>query len=86
MYELKGYWEGTWNTAFSGAYLSLFVVLPRIAIPGIKCHSQNNLGKKGLISFYKLTSQSINNGSQDRNLEAGTEAEAMGECFLQVCS
>lgn len=63
------------------------MVLLRIAIIVIKCQDQNNLGRKGLSSSYTLTSPFTNNGSQDKNIEeAGTEAEAMGDCFLQVCS
>lgn len=62
------------------------MVLVRIAVIVIKCRDQNNLGRKGLSSSYTLTSPFTNSGSQDKNLEeAGTEAEAMGDCFLHVC-
>lgn len=63
------------------------MVLVRIAVIVTKCRDQNNLGRKGLSSSYALTSPFTNRGSQDKNLEeAGTEEEAMGDCFLQVCS
>jgi len=47
-----------------------------------------NPGTKGFVSlyFYIATSLSkVKSGIQDRDLEAGTEAEAMEECYLLAC-
>ena len=50
----------------------------------------NNIRMKGFIVAYTSTSYSIIEGSQGRNLEAGTEAETTGEysptCLLPVAS
>lgn len=67
--------------------LFIFVVLVRIAIIVIKCQDQKQLGEERVKSILHAHITFTNNGSQDKNLEeAGTDAEAMGDCFLQVCS
>lgn len=43
--------------------------------------TKGELWKKGFISACSLLK-----GNQDRNLEAGTEAETTGECCLLACS
>lgn len=45
--------------------------------------TKNDLERKGFISSYGLP---IIHGSHSRNLESGTDTEAMEECCLLVCS
>lgn len=49
---------------------------------------ENNLGKKGLFQFivYSLSGREVMTGTQGRNVEAGSEAEDLGECCWLVCS
>jgi hypothetical protein len=46
----------------------------------------NNLKRKGFISAYRSTSQTISEGNQGRNLEAGADTEDMAGCCLLACS
>lgn len=48
--------------------------------------TKSNLEKKGFISAYSLTAQSITERGQYRNTKVGTEAETMGEPWLLALS
>jgi hypothetical protein len=50
----------------------------------IKHYDQKQLGEERV--YFILSLQSTVEGSQGRNLEAGTEAEAMEECCFLACS
>ena len=49
-----------------------------------KTKNKKNLGRKGFSPSYTLclTWREVRTGAQGRNLEAGTEAEALKECWL----
>jgi hypothetical protein len=55
-------------------------VLVRVTVAVMKHHEQKQLGKGRVYLAYALTSLFTTEGSQDRNLEAGAEAEAI-ECY-----
>ena len=48
--------------------------------------SKSTLGRKRFTSAYIFRLHSITEGSQDRNLEEGTDAEAMKDHWLLACS
>lgn len=55
-----------------------------IFIGVIKTMNKNKLGRKGFIWSYKVTPHQ--EGKSGQELKAGTEAEAVEECFLLACS
>jgi hypothetical protein len=62
--------------------------LVKISTAMIKYHDQKQGGKERACLFYALMSQSIIEGSQDRNSRQkppDDDAEAMEECCLLVC-
>lgn len=58
------------------------IVSVGLSIDMIKIMTYRNLERKGFISV----SHSVTEGSQGRNLELRTEAEAVEECCFLACS
>lgn len=47
-----------------------------------KHHDQESFGEEGIYLAFTSSSRAINDGSQGRNLKAGTETETMEESWL----
>ena len=66
------------------------LVLIRISIAVMKHHNKSNLGRKVFLSLtlphHSPSLKEAKAGSQDRNLEAGAEAEVIEEYCLHICS
>ena len=60
-------------------------VLVRVIIAAMKHHDQSKFGEERVYLAYTSISLFIIEESQDRNLEAGTDAEAMEGCCLLAC-
>jgi hypothetical protein len=68
------------------------IILVRVAIAVMKHYDQSKLGRKGKdlfdLLFYIIVHHQMMSGQelkQDRNLETGTDEEAMQECCLLAC-
>lgn len=63
----------------------------RISIAVIKCHNQKQLVEERVyfkltVPHHNLLLKEVRTGTEGKNLEAGTKAEAREESFLLACS
>lgn len=81
------YWATSWLLINRGGPSLLCPASPLgrwicvIILTGFYCCDKKQFGEKRVY----LILQSMIQGTQDRNLEAGVDAEAMKECYLLVC-
>lgn len=76
--------EKTKTILFLGFFLPNENWTPGLGGSCLSCCDERPSGRKGLFQLITLKSHSITKGSQDRNVESGTEAEATEE--LMACS
>lgn len=66
----------TWNS----------VLVRKVSVAVVKHHERSSFGWKGLISphtsHHSLSVREVRAGAQGGDLESGTEAEAVKECFV----
>ena len=73
---------------FKSVFFFLTNCFLRVSVIAVKHHDHEKLGEKWVVSFivYSPLSKKVRAGTQDKNLEAGTEAEATKETCLLSCS
>ena len=59
---------------------------PKVTLAMMKHHDQKQAGEERVYSAYTFLSPFIIEEGRDRNMEAGTDAEAVQGCCLSACS